>query len=80
MYGSLQCRNVIDNLAYTITEVKNYLYSPKLDFVFDNNFLFGGGGGGGGGGWCCLGCQSQAKSNEEFGKSLFCLLLTSIMK
>ena len=44
MYGSLQCRNVIDNLAYTITEVKNYLYSPKLDFVFDNNFLFGGGG------------------------------------
>ena len=77
MYGSLQCRNVIDNLAYTITEVKNYLYSPKLDFVFDNNFLFGGGGGGG---WCCLGCQSQAKSNEEFGKSLFCLLLTSIMK
>ena len=77
MYGSLQCRNVIDNLAYTITEVKNYLYSPKLDFVFDNNFLFGGGGGGG---MCCLGCQSQAKSNEEFGKSLFCLLLTFIMK
>ena len=76
MYGSLQCRNVIDNLAYTITEVKNYLYSPAyVGFCLRQQFFLGGGEG-----WCFLGCQSQAKSNEEFGKSLFCLLLTSIMK
>lgn len=43
MYGSLQCRNVIDNLAYTITEVKNYLYSPAyVGFCLWQQFFLGG--------------------------------------